>query len=302
MKKIIRLLALIALVSLPSSLAEAASRFAVCSTTCTWDASSTAMWSASSGGATGASVPGPSDTVTLDAATCVGGTTCTITVNTNPSITTLTMGACTASTAGCILDFSVNNNSLTVSSIISITGTGTRTLKMGSGTFTLSNNNANIWDATTVTNLTLNAGTSTIQINDAANGNTATFVGGGLTYSTLSVAARNNGSSLTIAGANTFASVLISGPLVISVPVATTTINNAISWIGSSSGLLVVRNANATPATLVIASGSTASWAAFQGITFSGSTLTAANSFNLGNNSGATITAPSSGGGRIIGG
>src|SRR5262245_672467 len=112
--------------------ALAANRFAVCTTTCTWDGASTAMWSTTSGGGTGASVPGSGDAVILDAATCVGGTTCTITVNTNPTIQSLTMGACTASTTGCILDFSVNNNSPTLSVVpsLSVTGTGTRNLKM----------------------------------------------------------------------------------------------------------------------------------------------------------------------------
>src|SRR5258708_36798458 len=90
------------LLCLFTTVASAANRFAVCTTTCTWDGASTAMWSTSSGGATGASVPGASDPVIFDGSTCVGGTTCTTTVNTNPTIASLTMGSCTASTTGCI--------------------------------------------------------------------------------------------------------------------------------------------------------------------------------------------------------
>jgi len=75
----------------------------------------------------GRQFPVSADNVTLDAATCVGGTTCTITVNTNFNITALTMGACTASTTGCILDFSINNNNVTLTGgLFDVSGTGTR--------------------------------------------------------------------------------------------------------------------------------------------------------------------------------
>ncbi len=156
---------------------DAANRFAVCVTTCTWDASSTTMWSTTSGGATGASVPGTSDSVVFDAATCVGGVTCTTTVNTNFTIQTLTMGACTASTTGCILDFSINNNSPTFNtSGVNISGTGTRTLKMGSGTFSITGTSG-VWNAITVTNLTLTQGTSNISFSGNTN-NPRQFIGG----------------------------------------------------------------------------------------------------------------------------
>lgn len=111
----------------------------------TWDASDTTHWSATSGGAGGQTVPGSGDTVTVDASSGAG----TITVNTTVNVTSLTFGA-----AGMTLDFSINNNNVTLVTC-SGTGSGTRTLKMGSGTWTLTGNNATIWNFATVTNLTL---------------------------------------------------------------------------------------------------------------------------------------------------
>src|SRR6266576_3994950 len=114
--------------------ADAANRFAVCTTTCTWDGASTAMWSTTSGGATGASVPGSADAVVIDNASCIGGTTCTITVNTNFNVLSLSITGCNASTTGCILDFSVNNNTVTIQTGFSITGTTNGSMKLGSAT------------------------------------------------------------------------------------------------------------------------------------------------------------------------
>jgi hypothetical protein len=166
--------------------ASAANRFGICPTTCTWDASSTAMWSASSGGATGASVPGSADSVTFDAATCTGGTTCTITVNTDFNVFAITMGACTASTTGCILDFSANNNSPTLTTF-NASGAGVRTIKMGSGTWTVSGTGI-LWFIPTNTNLTFTPGTSNLvfQVTGTAGGSMQ--AAGGMVYGHVTLA------------------------------------------------------------------------------------------------------------------
>lgn len=141
----------------------------------TWDASDTTHWSATSGGAGGASVPGVNDTVTIDASSGTG----TITVNTDFNITSLTCGAMGAGVGTPMtLDFSANNNSPTMSTF-SGTGTGFRTINMGSGTWTLNGNNTTIWTTSTTTNLTLNAGTSTIVCNYSGSTGTRTIVTGG---------------------------------------------------------------------------------------------------------------------------
>ncbi len=277
--------------------ADAANRFATCATTCTWDASSTAMWGTASGG-TGASVPGSGDAVILDGATCVGGTTCTITVNTNPTVQSLTMGACTASTTGCILDFSVNNNSPTFNTNgVSITGSGTRTLKMGSGTFTISGNSG-VWDATTVTNLTLTQGTSTIAFTAGATGNNRTMAGGGKTYATISVGANTGAGAFTFTDTgNTFGTVTLTAPNWVRFSIFTTnTITNAITWTGTTTKqLLISSDSVAISPTINSAANAAMQWVGIYRITMGGGgTHAATNSFNFHNNSGITITAPTS--------
>lgn len=288
---------------LAGSPAQAASRFLVCSTSCTWDASNTGIWSATSGGATGASVPGSADTVTLDAATCVGGTTCTITVATDITIQSLTGGACTASTSGCVLDFSVNNNNLTVTAAagFNYSGTGTRTLKCGLGTFSLNYlaGPSTIWNITTATNLTLQCDSTIFSI-PGPTSSTRTFQGGAGTYGTINLAANSGGGLFTIVGANTFVNFNASAPNYVSLPsAATTSITNGLSWTGSSSSLFyLVGNGS----TLFVPSGTVSlSWAGIRGVAASGgATFAATNSFDLGANSGITITPPTGGGGTTV--
>lgn len=282
--------------------ASAASRFAVCTVTCTWDNASTAMWSASSGGATGQSAPVAGDLVTLDAATCVGGVTCTITVAANLAMTSLTMGACTAATTGCILDFSVNNNTVAISGgNFNVSGSGTRTLKLGSSVVTITNG---VWNSTTVTNFTLQTGTSTIVY--AGPSNTArTFVGGGQTYSTVTIAA-NTGSGIVQFndGGNTFGTLNITGPNYVQFTFSVTnTVTNPITWSGTATKQLLITTDSGSFASTIAQGASNASmnWVAFNRITMTGAgTRAAANSFNLGNNTGFTITAPASIGGSSV--
>lgn len=313
MKHFLRIAALLALIAFPS-LAEAANRFAVCTTTCTWDGASTAMWSTTTGGATGASVPGTADAVILDAATCVGGTTCTITVAASiggtSTIQSITMGACTASTAGCILDFSANNPSITLSSQFSITGAGTRALKLGSGTFTLSAGSGAVLDCTTCTSaaLTLTAGTATILVNGGVSNSRSIILGTSLSWPTITVS--NTGSNgwytdINATTGTTIANLNLTAPVMVRFASSIIyTITNAFTWAGTAfnNAILIQSNVNVTP-TIAAASGSTINWGAIAGITFSGTTVNATNSFDLKGNSGVTITGPSSGGGgHIIGG
>jgi hypothetical protein len=283
---------------------DAASRFGVCTTTCTWDGASTAMWSATSGGATGASVPVAADTVTFDAATCVGGTTCTITVNTNPTITSFTMGACTASTTGCIVDFSVNNNNITVigsGSPINASGTGTRNLKMGNGTWTMSNGASSTgltFELSVITNLTFNANSSTITFADGPG--FRSFHGGGLTYNILNYGASMGGAFST--GNNTFNTVNLSPPTTWTIQfTSTVTINNTINWAGTACSQIGFATSSVlSKATINAVAGGTIAWAAVKDTWFTGATVTASNSFDLQNNLGLSFS--SGGGACILGG
>ncbi len=280
--------------------AEAASRFAVCVTACTWDNSSTHMWSATSGGATGQSAPTSSDAVTLDGATCVGGVTCTITVNADVQIASMTMGACTASTTGCILDFSANNNSPTVVGIFNNSGSGTRNLKMGNGTWTMQGTGT-VWNFGTTTNLTFNANSSTLLF--TATNLAKTFSTTNLTYSTIQIASSASGSPVfnfsnsvftvanLIVGAGMEVKFLAGGAY-------TTTTSFQITGGGASSVVFFDGQAN----TFANSGTVTMTRVAIRDATFTGTSFTATSSTNLGNVSGASFSDPSTGGGCILGG
>lgn len=270
------------------------------------------MWSTSTGGATGASVPGSSDAVILDAATCVGGVTCTITVNTTVAVQSITMGACTASTTGCILDFSTNNNNVTLSGIggFSGTGTGTRTLNMGNGTWSVTEASGGntLWNLAVVTNLTFNANSSTILFTNTGTAVPAFVSGVGLTYNTISLGANTSrgGVFFSLAASTTFTTLNVSAPNNIAFTSSVTiTITNALNLVGTASNPIrfgSVTFGNQT--TISTASGAaTFDYVGIDSIAFTGgATFTATNSFNLGKNTGITITGPSTSGGHIIGG
>lgn len=258
----------------------------------TWDGSSTTHWAATTGGSSGASVPGSADTVTFDGSSGGG----TVTVNTNPNCISLTMGAFTGT-----IDFSVNNNSPTFQTI-STTGSGARTLKMGSGTWTLSGTGT-VWNGATTTSFTLTPGSSTVNISDTSQ-NAKTIATSGLTLGAISLTGAGSGSRFRFScSGGTIGTLTVTAPCTMEFQQsATVTITNAFNWAGSSSNQINIRSqTQGTPATISVASGSpTMSWAGVCEITFSGgATFTATNSFDLGQNSGITITAPSSSGGGI---
>lgn len=308
MKYLIRSIAFAA-VLLGASHALAASRFAVCTTTCTWDGASTAMWSASPGGATGASVPGSGDTVTLDAATCVGGTTCTITVNTTVNVTSITMGACTASTSGCVLDFSANNNGVTLQTF-SNSGTGTRTLNMGNGTWNITSNSFTVFDQTTPTNLTFNANSSTLQFTSTPGTSQRQFATGNKNFNVVVIneGASANHAAFIIAGTTTIATLTVTSTRWLAFSSGGgATITNGLTFNGSS-GAPVILSYNATSGsntTLTSANPFNLTFACIYNVTIAGGgSLTATNSFDCGGNTGSvSISPPSSGtGGKVIGG
>ncbi len=308
MKKL--LLALGAFLLLTAS-ADAASRFAVCTVTCTWDNSSTAMWSTSSGGGTGASAPTSVDDAIFDSATCVGGVTCTTTVNANLSVRTLAIGTCTAATTGCILDFSVNNNNIQFAAAtpaLSLTGTGVRTLKMGSGTWTFGQASGTMITAATVTNLTMVASASTIVTNHTNTNpiSTVTFnTGSGITWGKLTINGNVNQGVFSIigsgAGTATFSDLRINGPNWVDYNGSGLHTMSTITISGTASAVVYLTQFN-----WAMASGTpTAAWAVMDHTTCSGgATFTFASSIGLGALGFCTVTAPTSGssGGCILGG
>lgn len=257
------------------------------------DGSTTTHIAATSGGASGASYPGTGDTMTWDA-NSGGGT---VTITAPHTFQALTMGAFTGT-----WDNSVGNHNITVtntSSAFSITGSGTRTIRLGSATYTLSAAGA-VWQATTTTNLTFVGSSANIVF---AQGNGSTLNGGGLSYGSISFGASTSLAAYLISGANTFGTVTITAPNWIQFPsTVTTTISNAFNWVGTASGPIMIVSSSPTgssAANIAAAGGSTASWCGFRTVTFTGSP-TASNSLDFGQVSGISISVPASSGRRDV--
>lgn len=267
----------------------------------TWDAADTTHWSASTGGAGGASVPGSADTVTFDALSAPLGGTCT--VNTTVTVQSITMGAFTG-----VLDFSANNNNVTLSLAFDGSGTGARTFNMGNGTWLIQGFNNNTWNYTTVTNLTHNANSSTLSFipSSAAPTGQISFITGGRTFNTVTHSGVTNAAVFSITGGPTIANLQLTAPGNITFAnAAPTTISNAFTWVGTSSNQFFIRSdSDNTSASIAAAANSSIQWAGIRRMTFTGNTVLAPNSFDLHSNSGITITPPSTSGGgaRIISG
>jgi len=97
--------------------------------------------------------------------------------------------------------FDANNQNVTVG-LFSNSNSGTRTLTMGSGTWTLIGT-ATVWNSAITTGLTFNKDTANIVLSDTTT-TARTFAGGGLTYNKLTIGGATGISTLTITGANTF--------------------------------------------------------------------------------------------------
>lgn len=262
-----------------------------------WTSTSAANWSLTTGGAPGQAAPVAGDNVTLDGAS--GGGTVTVAASINAGPNSLGAVACGAFTG--TLDFSVNNPNLTVtgSAGFAISGTGTRTIRLGSGTFTLSST-ATPWQAGTITGLTFDAGTSTL---DFTNSSGLTINFGTLTYSTVkfeAIASPRN--FVGISGSSTFGTISIMAPMTLELTSGTTqTLTNlSVSGASASTPVGLVSVSGTTAATLTITNAPALDSCAFRGITFTNA-ASATNSFDLGQNTNLTVTGPS-GGVHIIGG
>jgi len=268
-----------------------ASRFWVGGTG-TWDSSTTTNWAASTGGGGGQSVPGSGDTVTFDG-NSGGGT---VTVNTTVTISSLAMGAFTGT-----LDFSANNNNVNIGTVtpavtaLNYSGTGTRTFNMGNGTWTLDCTSAGtLISGTNLTNMTFAAGSSTIVCASHANVNRT--INSGVTFNNLTMNAAAS-SGLTLNGTPTFSgTVVLNGQCVLNLSTGATIGTLSVSS-SASDPVLFKTNAQGTQQTITLTNSFSGSYCAFIDTKFSGGTNTASNSFDLGNNSGITITGPSGGGG-----
>jgi hypothetical protein len=132
-----------------------------------------------------------------------------------------------------------NNQSVSVG-FLWFYGTTTRSLLLRNSVITLNLvNPINKINASTITNLTFNAGTSTI-INTNSSANAQTFAGGGLTYNNVTVAGAGN-YVLTITGNNVFNNFTVDASLANKSIIATGTIQTVNNFKrGSTIGTNVV--------------------------------------------------------------
>lgn len=171
-----------------------------------------------------------------------------------------------------------------------------RTLNMGSNTWTLSGTGT-VWDLTTVTNLTFNNQLSNIILSDTST-TARTFAGGGRTYSNLTIGGATGTSTLTITGANTFATLGSTKTVAHTIifPNATTTVSG---WgINGSAGNIVTLSRTGASGVFTLAKSGggtvTADYLSISNSTATpGSTWFASNSTDGGGNTGWTfVVAP----------
>lgn len=205
------------------------------------------------------------------------------------------------STAG---DFTLANGTFTavtfnvtcLTAIIS--GTLTRSLTMGTGTWSLTSTaTATVWNTTTVTGLTFSGASSTIVISTTS-ANTRTFAGGARTYGTLTYTVAGSTGGLDLTGANTFDTINfsdITNARTLRFTAATTTTVTTFNVNGTAGKLMTIGSITASSHTLSKSSGLVSlDFLSISRSTAQGgaSWYAGANSTNGGNNSGWIFGAP----------
>jgi hypothetical protein len=130
--------------------------------------------------------------------------TCPVTVN-NPSGTVQLADALSLSATRALTVTTGTFDAVTynvTAGLFTLSGTATRTIKMGSGTWTASGTGS-VWNVQNNTGLTLTVGTSNIVLSDTST-SARTFDGGTAYYNKLTIGGTTGTSTLTIVGSNTF--------------------------------------------------------------------------------------------------
>lgn len=160
---------------------------------------------------------------------------------------TLTNGGITLNTSTLIANSNVTINSLNSSN------SGVRGLQMGPGTWTLRGTTSNPWTTTTTTNLTFDAGSSTIKLTSPLTTN-RTFGGGGLTFNNFWNATTND-FTITIAGSNTFNNFRVDPGRTQRFTAGTTQTVASFTATGTSSNLVTINSTTSTNFNLVKSGG-----------------------------------------------
>ena len=185
-------------------------------------------------------------------------------------------------------------NSKTLSTgLFSSSNSNVRSLKMNSGTITLSGTGT-IWNAATSTNFTLIPDYSNIVLSDTS-ATVKTFAGGGLTYNNLTIAGGAGGATVTFTGSNKFNTLSATNTSAFTITFTagtTTTVNN---WnVSGTSGNVVTLGSSTTSAYTIAKTGTNVFSGKYLNISYmtaSPTTFSAFNSTNGGNNTGVTFDA-----------
>ena len=189
--------------------------------------------------------------------------------------------------------FTTNNQTATFG-LFSSSNSNTRSVTLGSSSITLTGTST-IWQFTTTTGLTFNAGTSSITSTNLG----PTFIGGGLTYRNLSFTSTVAGSTATISGANTFNNLSITAPASGSSPTILNfennqTINGTLSATSSSaSARVTMKSSVAATQRTITAAAVSLTGINFQDINAAGAVIpwTGTSLVDLGNNLNITFSA-----------
>jgi Bacterial Ig domain/Putative peptidoglycan binding domain len=187
--------------------------------------------------------------------------------------------------------FNANGHNVTLASNFTSTGTKTRAVTMGSGTWQIGATSGNAWNVAS-TGMTLTSTGSTIRIDSSAPSGTRTFVGAGLTYNNFEWGAEGAPATLAITGADTFNDFKVDADTAartLTLPASSTTTVTTNELNGSSGNLLTLDSSTpGTRATISQASGIVAdTYLSIQDCAATGgATFNNTNSTNGGNNSG----------------
>ena len=159
-------------------------------------------------------------------------------VSTNTS--SLTLNSSMSSTA--IGTFDANGHNVTTVAVNS-SSSATRTIDMSSGTWTLTGTGT-VWQFSTMTNLTLNAGTSTIAITDNSSSTKTIAHGSAMTLANLTVTGGGTGAIIFGANALTLNNLTVSSsPTTLTFTSgagSTTTIGGSFTATGSPGNLITI--------------------------------------------------------------
>lgn len=174
--------------------------------------------------------------------------------------------------------FVVNNSSL-----YGLTEGTTKTLTMGSGTWTLSGTGT-VWNINTTTGLTFNKNTANIVLSNTSS-TARTFAGNSLTYNNLTIGGATGTSTLTITGTNTFDTLASTKTVAHTIvfPNVTTTVSN---WtITGTAGNVVTLSRTGASGTFTLAKSGGGVISGVDYLSISNSTASPTNTWYAGANS-----------------